>query len=71
MLELTEIEKNQEREANLFAMCLLMPKELIDSDLFGQPPFDLFEDKRINQLARRYNVTEQMMTIRLKQLGYL
>ena len=65
------IEKEQEREATEFAKCLLMPKQFIDSDLFGQPPFDLCDDKRIREMARRYNVTELLMTIRLKELGYL
>lgn len=71
MSDLTPEEKRQELEANEFAKCLLMPKQFIDSDLFGQDAFDLDNDKRIHQMAKRYGVSTQLMMIRLKELGYL
>lgn len=68
---MTELEKQQEREANIFAIALLMPPEFIHRDMEGHPPLRLDDDPRIRQMARRYNVTEQMMTTRLVNLGYL
>lgn len=68
---MSQTEAEQEREANQFAICLLMPAHFIAHDLFGHPPLDLCEDKRIKWLAKRYGVSEQMMTARLKELGYL
>jgi Zn-dependent peptidase ImmA (M78 family) len=61
----------QEREANIFAMCLLMPEDFIRRDMDGVKEIDLIEDKRIKALAKRYGVTEQMMVMRLCELGYL
>ena len=71
MKSLTKQDKEQEREANLFAIALLMPAKFIHEDMQGQLPLDLENDKRIKSMAKRYGVTEQMMTSRMVNLGYL
>lgn len=61
-----------ELEANYFAMCLLIPEHMIESDLATEefaPPFDFEEDQRIKILAKRYQVSEQLMLFRLIDLG--
>jgi Zn-dependent peptidase ImmA (M78 family) len=68
---MTDREKEMEREANLFAIALLMPEEFIRGDMRGLPPLNLDYDPRIKKMAKRYGVTEQMMTARLVNLGYL
>ena len=61
---------DQEREATYFAMCLLMPEHMLRLDVAQlREALDVCEDKRIGQLAKRYAVTPQMMTIRLVQLS--
>lgn len=69
-----------ELEANLFAVELLMPEPWLRRDcrmMFdiakGQrgPRFDIEYDPRIEQLADRYQVSVQLMTIRLIDLGLL
>ncbi|MHC4620567.1 MAG: ImmA/IrrE family metallo-endopeptidase [Planctomycetota bacterium] len=60
-----------EREANYFAMCLLMPEDWLHHELAGQPPFDIESDERIAELAKHYGVSVQLMMMRLHQLGYL
>lgn len=66
-----QAEIQQEAEANLFAMCLLIPKELIRRDMAIMGPLNVDGDDRVKKLARRYNVTEQLMVNRLTRLGYL
>ncbi|KQX22128.1 ImmA/IrrE family metallo-endopeptidase [Variovorax sp. Root434] len=57
-----------EREANQFASALLMPKELL---LFATKDRDLWDELDIATLASQFGVSEQAMTIRLRQLGIL
>jgi Zn-dependent peptidase ImmA (M78 family) len=66
-----QAEIEQEHEANLFAMCLLIPEEFIRRDMAIIGPLNVDEDIRIKHLARRYNVSEQLMVNRLTNLGYL
>ena len=56
-----------EKEANLFAMELLMPEKFLREDV-GPDGIDIFDDAAINQLARRYKVPTAAMTARLVQL---
>jgi Zn-dependent peptidase ImmA (M78 family) len=58
-----------EIEANTFAANLLMPVEFLERDLIRFTIFDLHDDKRITQLAKRYQVSVQAMTNRLVRLG--
>jgi len=60
-----------EQEANYFAMCLLMPEDWLRADLKGKMFFDTESDPAISVLAKRYQVSEQLMIIRLVQIGVL
>lgn len=53
-----------EKEANLFASCVLMPKDLLKEEV-KKGPIDL------KRLAPAFNVSEQAMTIRLLELNLL
>jgi|CXWL01.1.fsa_nt_gi hypothetical protein len=62
-----------EMEANLFAAELLMPRRFLENDVDVKKGVDLLDDKEsIKRLARRYEVSEQAMTIRLANVcGWL
>lgn len=60
-----------EREANLFAASLLMPRAFLEADLSGQEYVDLLDDDSLRDLARKYGVSTQALAIRLKSLGYI
>lgn len=60
-----------EREANLFAATLLMPKEFLEADLQNEEYVDLLDDDFLHGLARRYGVSAQALVNRLKNLGYI
>ena len=61
---------DNEIEANQFAAELLMPHDLIRRDL-KKLPSDIEPETAVAQLARRYQVSIQAMTIRLNGLGVL
>lgn len=52
-----------EREANYFASCLLMPRELVKKHIKGK--------YEIKELAKKFDVSEQAMTIRILELGLI
>lgn len=55
-----------DREATAFAMELLMPYDWLMADLQAMdPPLDFEHDDRIAALARRYQVSEQLMLSRI------
>lgn len=60
-------------EANQFAMELLMPRDWMLKDiepiLKGDGGID--DEKIIQRLAKKYKVTEPIMTLRIIQLGFL
>lgn len=58
-----------EREANAFAMELLMPEKFLRADIKKLGGIDIESDKRIAKLAKRYRVSEQLMSFRLAQLA--
>jgi Zn-dependent peptidase ImmA (M78 family) len=60
----------KEVEANQFAAELLMPKNLIENDV-SELMGDLEIEDAVSELAEKYQVSEQAMTIRLSTLGYL
>lgn len=60
-----------EREANLFAASLLMPKRFLDRDLEGEEYVNLLDDDFLSDLARKYGVSTQALVNRLKNLGYI
>ena len=60
---------NQEEcEANAFAASLLMPEGLISDYLEGE---DHLTDLQVFQIAGKFKVSEQAMTLRLAKLGYI
>lgn len=66
------LETEMEIEANYFAFVLLMPEEYVRSEAKRLAPdgFDIVEDPAVKQMAQKFNVSMQMMTIRLVLLGY-
>jgi Zn-dependent peptidase ImmA (M78 family) len=60
-----------EKEANLFAAELLMPKRFLDKELHDIPGLDLLEDETLEELAHRYDVSQQSLAFRLTYLGYI
>lgn len=56
----------QEREANQFAAELLMPTHFIKQDVACN--FDIESDEQINELSKKYKVSNQAMAIRLGRL---
>lgn len=61
---------DSEIEANQFAAELLMPEELLIDDL-QKLPNELEPEAAIKQIAAKYEVSVQAMTIRLHALGVL
>lgn len=59
-------------EADLFAMFLMMPEEMVREAVKWEAPagFDLVEEPAIKKLANKFRVTEQLMILRLVQLGF-
>lgn len=61
----------EEKEANLFAAELLMPVQMLESDIAELESIDLNDEDTIRDLARRYGVSTQAMMFRLAYLGYI
>ena len=60
-------DKQLEKEANYFAMCLLMPSHLIKQEV-AKLTFDLTSDDAIISLAKTFDVSITAMALRLSQL---
>jgi Zn-dependent peptidase ImmA (M78 family) len=60
-----------EREANLFAAALLMPREFLERDLRKEDYVDILDDAFLRDLGRKYGVSTQALVNRLKNLGYI
>ena len=60
-----------EREANLFAASLLMPRHFLEQDLQAEQWVNLLDDDLLSDLARKYGVSTQALVNRLKNLGYI
>ena len=60
-----------EREANLFAASLLMPRRFLEQDLEGEDYVNLLDDDFLSDLARKYGVSTQALVNRLKNVGYI
>ncbi len=58
-----------DQEANYFAMCLLMPESLLRKDIAELPPLEAPE--LVKRLAKKYQVFEPIMAIRLGQIGVM
>lgn len=60
-----------EAEANIFAVELLMPETWIAADMSSRRwPLDIEGDDTVPLMAKRYGVSQQLMTLRLDDLGY-
>lgn len=71
-MKLTEADRQiQEREANLFAMCLLIPEPFIRKELEEQGGFNPLSETQLQALAQRYQVSVSLMALRLADLGYM
>jgi Zn-dependent peptidase ImmA (M78 family) len=62
---------DDEREANLFAAALLMPRQFLEEDLANEEYVDLLDDEFLSDLARKYGVSSQALVNRLKNLNYI
>jgi len=60
-----------EQEANYFAMCLLMPEEMLIPDFKKIKAWKKGKKFLIEKLANMYHVTYQIMNIRLSNLGLI
>lgn len=58
-------------EANYFAMCLLMPEDLLRREVQKLQPLDFSDDRKIKKLADKFKVPQACMLIRLGQIGFL
>lgn len=67
-LRLSDYEREQEAEANHFALSLLMPEELVTIELRRRPDFDLLNDRHTAELAKLFQVSVPIMAFRLGQL---
>ena len=61
----------QDNEAYIFALCLLMPKDLFIIEVEKLKPFDFCDNSKLKQLAKTFEVTELMITARMQMLNYL
>jgi Zn-dependent peptidase ImmA (M78 family) len=61
----------EEIEANLFAAELLMPAKWLERDLLEGLGSNKRDDNLISELAKKYLVSDQALTIRTSSLGYL
>jgi len=59
---------NEEREANVFAASLLMPEEFLKKFIDDQE-LDILDEFDISRLAYAFGVSEQAMSIRMKNLN--
>jgi Zn-dependent peptidase ImmA (M78 family) len=62
-------EDRHEREANRFAAALLMPATLLQAEI-EKPPFDFGDEEMLTELAGKFQVSTQAMSIRLSSLGF-
>ena len=64
-------DEEKEKEANLFAMCLLMPEEMVKHYLALHGTFDLMgtdDNKRLVKMAQDFEVEVPVLVLRLQQL---
>ncbi|MDP2598863.1 MAG: ImmA/IrrE family metallo-endopeptidase [Candidatus Liptonbacteria bacterium] len=60
----------KEMQANMFAAALLMPEEQLKKDVTAMEKSGILENCHIEVLARKYDVSEQAMNIRLINLKF-
>lgn len=60
--------REMEKEASVFAACILIPRDFILQDI--RDGFDLGDDNRMKELCKKYGVTATTMTLRLSLLKH-
>lgn len=60
--------ETMEKEANLFAMYLLMPENLVRAEVKKLGGFDIEGGEGIISLAKKFKVSVPLMTLRLGQI---
>jgi len=63
-----EDEAKMEDEANEFAMHLLVPTDFLKAELAKLGGIDIEDEKAVQKLAKKFKVSQQIMTLRLGQL---
>ena len=72
MNEIEARRRFSEEGANYFAMCLLMPEDLINKEAKKYATHaDLFDDRWVKKLSDKFGVSPNLMLIRLGQLGFM
>ena len=66
----TKAELTTEAEANYFAMCLLMPEQMVHAEFAKLTPAERDIDQVIKILSERFQVSQQVVALRLNELGY-
>jgi len=61
-------QEREDREANLFAMCLLMPEAWVRREIEKMGGLDISDDKQLRVLAKKFQVGETLMAIRIGQI---
>jgi Zn-dependent peptidase ImmA (M78 family) len=57
--------QSMDQEATAFAMELLMPTKMLRAELAKFPPVDIDDVSVMEKLARKFNVSRQVMFLRL------
>lgn len=65
-----DLREQQDREANEFAIALLMPGMLVIQEARKIGLVDLCDDVKMQKLAKLFGVSHTMMAIRIGQLMY-
>lgn len=60
----------REAEANYFAVCLLMPDQMVHNEFAKLTPAERDIDRVFEILAARFQVSQQVVALRLADLGY-
>lgn len=68
MVDIDEQPSDIEREANAFAMELLIPTDFLKAELQKIGGIDIEDDPAIAKLAHKFKVSVQVMTLRLGQV---
>ena len=61
--------RDLDAEASYFALCLLMPRSLLVEDVRKMGSVDLADDRQVQALADRYQVSVAMLVWRLRDLA--
>lgn len=60
--------RHMEEEANYFAMCLLMPANMVKDEIKKYGNIDLGDDKFLKHMAKTFDVSTTAMALRLTHL---